>query len=313
LEFKSEGILHQPFKFRKLEFSAQTLERDKFTEIGTKFGTPIYPYFKQGLYYNFKSHRNPIATYKGSTPHLYLSRHTGWRLRSLFDSSYDRGLSIPINIQKAESVNITSVQMWIRYSEHVLPTSDTPIFSIDHKNGIYDFKIKSDESAERARIFGVDRETGQPLEGVTYYINGNPTNEPFLLREEWYAISVSFQNLLDFSLYTGRINLNGPLTYNNISYYDANSLQKEQIFSYDKWVHIEENYTWGTLDNDTWENSFITQSTAVKLENQGEIYSRYVGSNRIIIDHDSDGIIVDPDAMRVISDVSWSGSVGSAV
>jgi len=307
VEFKSEGILHHPFKFRKLQTASQAFNRNNFTEIGTKFGQPVYPYVKRGIYYDFES-SNPIATYKGSTPHLYLSRHTGWRLRGFFEQEYDRGLAMPINRSKAEDVSISGIQMWIRYSEYALPESPLPIFSVEHKDGKYSFYLVEDESQQRAMIVGRDDATGLELTDVSYSINGKSVGIPYILYEDWSVIHVSFDNLLDFNLFSGQINLNGPLTYNNISYFTLGSLQQEQIYVYNPWLEAINIGTWDDVDGQTWESLYVKQSTKAITSSPAEVYDRYVGADRIIVDDNIDGILVDPEKLRILNGVNWTTS-----
>lgn len=307
LEFKSSGIIHQPFKFRKLQTASQAFEKDTFTEIGTKFGQSVFPYVKRGLYYDFES-SNPIATYKGSTPHLYLSRHTGWRLRGFFDETYDRGLAIPVNSSKAQDVSISGIQMWVRYSEYALPESPLPIFSVEHADGKYVFYLVEDESQKRAKILGRDDSTGAELTDVSYYINGKPVDSPYIIYEDWTVINVSFNNLLSFDEVSGQINLNGPMTYNNVSYFTVGSLQQDQTYIYNTWQDTLDDGTWGDVDAGTWENIYLTQINKIVSSSPEEVYDKYVGSSRIIIDDDVEGILVDPASVSVFTGVNWTTS-----
>jgi len=307
VEFKSQGILHQPFKFRALQTASQVFNKDQFTEIGTKFGQSIYPYTKRGIYYDFES-SNPIATYKGSTPHLYLSRHTGWRLRGFFEDSYDRGLAILINESRAEDVSISGLQMWIRYSEYGLPESPIPIFSVEHGDGKYVFYLVEDESQQRGKIIGKDFATGLELTDVSYYINGQPVDSPYIIYEDWAVVNIEFNNLLKFNGSSGQINLNGPMTYNNISYFTVGSLQQDQSYTYKLWASTLDLGTWGDVNDDIWENISYDKVQTSLVNSPSEAYYRYVGSDRIIIDDDVDGILVDPNSLRIFNGVSWTTS-----
>lgn len=312
IEFKSEGILHHPFKFRKLQTASQAFEKNRFTEIGTKFGQPIYPYTKRGLYYDFES-SNPIETYKGSTPHLFLTRNSGWRLRGFFDDAYDRGLAMQINSSKAEDVSVSGIQMWIRHSDYALPESPVPIFSIEHKDGKYTFYLVEDESQMRGKIFAKDSATGLDLTNISYAINGKSVEIPYIIKEDWSVINVSFDELLDFSSVSGQINLNGPLTYNNISYFTVSNLQQEQTFVYEPWLDVLELGTWGDVDGQTWSSLYISQSLKTITNTASEIYDRYVGSDRIVVDDNIDGILVDPEKIRILNGVNWVSSTNTPV
>lgn len=316
LDFNSDGILHHPITFRELQLASKVLERQKFTEVGSRFGTPVYPYYKLGLYYNFKG-KNPISVYKGTTPHLYSNTHSGWKVRGKLSPIVERGVSIPINAQNGVNFQISSVQMWARFSDKYFPLSEIPIFSISHKNGTYTFYVVSDESGQRGKIIGRDPETGDLIPNISYHLNGAPVNTPFIDNEEWFVLGIAFNELVDFNQYPGRLSLNGPMIYNNISYFLATNLEQKQSIEVRTWSQVKENVS--TINWDYWENTFtwsqvkIINATNVYSIDPSAIYDRYVGSNRIIVDDAVDGILVAPEQIKVYSDMLWSTTTQAAV
>lgn len=307
LDLNSEGILHSPINIRELQIASKVLERKQLSEIGTKFGVPVYPYVKNGLYYDLK-HKNPIGVYKGSTPHLYMDRHSGFRIRGEFSPIFDRGLSIPVNAQRSSNFKVSSVQLWVRFSDAVFPTENTPILSLVHNNDTYTFYLKADSTEQRGRIEGKDS-SGNILSNIKYSINGASVDTPYLNQDEWASLSIGFSELIDFGLFAGRININGPLTYNNISYYLSTNLEQTQRVQHRSWNKVKDDS--GAIIWDYWENSFTwsmvdvlstTNAYAVNLE---EIYSKYVGTDRMVIDDNIGGILVDPDRIRVYGSVNW--------
>jgi hypothetical protein len=388
LDFRSDGILHHPIRFKELQLASQVLERTDFTPVGSRFGIPVYYYTKNGLYYDLKA-KNPIATYKKSTPYLYLDRQSGWKIQGEFSSLIDRGLAIPINLSTAEKTEVSSIQMWIRFAERDFPEDPIMIFSIEHNGGTYDFFIQADASAKRGYIFGVNRETTEILDDIGYYLNGQSVYAPFLAQEEWAVLGLEFPDLLDFSSRSGRISLNGPLTYNNISYNLATNIEKNETLETRSWsdmlsIHVggvtavsstgtQVTYTTtntfiegelvdisgitpsqfnatGAVVVSAVGNTFTISSTAtgayvsggtvtsgkwedlqtdlevvdgsippyrwqqVKVINESRvftidpkaIYEKYTGSNRVVLDDESRGILIDPDRIRVFKEVTWS-------
>jgi hypothetical protein len=237
LDFKSEGILHQPIRFRELQLASQVYESTDFTPVGSRFGIPVYYYSKSGIYFDLKA-KNPIATYKKSTPYLYLDRHSGWKLKGDFDINVDRGIAIPVNLPAASDIEVSSIQLWIRFSEEEFPEEAIMIFSIDHNDGIYDFFIQADGSRKRGSIFAVDRETSEVIETIEYYVNGESVNRPYIGQKEWSMLGLQFGKLLDFNNRTGLISLNGPLTYNNVSYNLATNIEKNKTRETRIWQDI---------------------------------------------------------------------------
>jgi hypothetical protein len=242
LDFKSEGIIHQPIRFRELQLASQVYESTDFTPVGSRFGVPVYYYSKSGIYFDLKA-KNPIATYKKSTPYLYLDRHSGWKIKGDFDANVDRGIAIPVNLSAARDIEVSSIQIWIRFSEEKFPEEPVMIFSIDHNNGVYDFFLQSDGSTKRGFIFGVDRETSEVIETIEYYVNGESVNRPYIGQKEWSMIGLQFGELLDFNQRTGLINLNGPLTYNNISYNLATNIEKNLTREFRTWNDLTKSKT----------------------------------------------------------------------
>jgi hypothetical protein len=388
LDFKSDGIFHHPVRFKELQLASQVLERTDFTPVGSRFGIPVYYYTKNGLYYDLKA-KNPISTYKKSTPYLYLDRQSGWKIRGEFSSLTDRGIAIPVNLSAAERTEVSSIQMWIRFSEIDFPEDPIMVFSIEHNKGTYDFFIQSDSSSKRGYIFGVNRETTEVLDDIGYYLNGQSVFSPFLVQEEWVVLGLEFPELLDFSFRTGAINLNGPLTYNNISYNLATNIEKNETLQTRSWsdmlsVHVggvtaisstgtQVTYTttntfiqgevvsvsgvvpsqydvveavvvsatantftiastatgtyvsggtatsgkWEDLQTDLevldgsippyrWQQVKVISESRVFTIDPKAIYEKYTGSNRIVLDDESRGILIDPDRIRVFKEVTWS-------
>jgi hypothetical protein len=387
LDFKSDGIFHHPVRFKELQLASQVLERTDFTPVGSRFGIPVYYYTKLGLYYDLKA-KNPIATYKKSTPYLYLDRQSGWKIKGEFSSLVDRGIAIPINLSRAEKTEVSSIQMWIRFAERDFPEDPIMIFSIEHNGGTYDFFIQADSSGRRGYIFAVDRETTEVLDDIGYYLNGQAVYRPFLLQEEWVVLGLEFGDLLDFSSRTGRISLNGPLMYNNISYNLATNIEKTESLQTRSWadmltIHVggvtdvvatgtQITYTTtntfiegetvtisdvvpsqfnvtnatvisasgntftiantatgtytsgGVVESGKWEDlqtdlvvidgssppfkwqqvKIISQSKVFTIDPKA-IYEKYTGSNRVVVDDESRGILIDPDRIRVFKNTTW--------
>ena len=239
LDFKSEGIIHQPIRFRELQLASQVYESTDFTPVGSRFGIPVYYYSKSGFYFDLKA-KNPVATYKKSTPYLYLDRHSGWKIKGDFDVNVDRGIAIPVNLSAARDIEVSSIQLWVRFAEEEFPEEGVMIFSIDHNDGVYDFFLQSDGSTKRGFIFAVDRATSEVIETIEYYVNGESVNRPYISQREWSMIGLQFGELLDFSQRTGLINLNGPLTYNNISYNLATNIEKNLTREFRSWGDLRE-------------------------------------------------------------------------
>lgn len=306
IEFKTEGTTHHPINFKSLELSSSVLERTKFTALGTKLGVDVYPYVKRGIYFDFKE-INPIQVYKGSTPHLYLTNNTGWRMRGYFGDTFERGLALPINSQKSNDYKISAIQVWMKYSEYDMPNSEIPIFTIDSGSDVYEFYLISDSSKLRGNIIGRSRKTGNLLSNVIYYINGKMSSSPSLVINDWTSLTLSFTSPIIFDEYVGTFNLVGPLIYNNISYYSATNLEISQNTVYSRWKTIKEQ-TWGSAKTGSWTDIFIFSSLDSITVNGSAIYSKYLGTERVLVDDNFNGVMVTPDTMKVYNEITWQTS-----
>ena len=262
LDFKSEGILHHPINFKELQLASKVLERTDFTPAGSKFGVPVLYYAKKGINFDFKL-KNPIATYKRSTPHLYLNKQSGWKIKGRFDSTQDRGLSIPVNISRANNTEVSSIQMWIRFAESEFPANPVRVLSVSHNDAIYDFFLQADVSGQRGTIFGVNTDTNEVLDELLYYINGLSVGSPYFINEEWSVLGIEFPIPLKFNNRLGSINLNGPLTYNNVSYSLATNIEKDETLEVRTWASIVTNTSTVNIVNATFVDGKTIYTTDV--------------------------------------------------
>ena len=285
--------------------------------IGTRFGVDLFPYKRSGIYYDYKS-KNPFTIYKGSTPYLYLTKDSGVQVRGDIVSLESRGISLPINQALSSDYLISAVQMWVKYSEDEFPAVPIELFEIVYKENIFKFYIiANSDTGERARVFAKNLLTGQIIDNLEYYWNGLRVAEPILTSKEWGVLGIFFPQSLNFDEFSGAINLNGPILFNNIAYYQANNLQQVQGTITRPWIKVKTedaiNFNWsfwGT--NKTWYQTLIVGSSDLYGVNPGDIYRTYLGTNKIIFD-DENGLSLDSDKMQIYQDVTWSTSVASAL
>jgi hypothetical protein len=292
LDFNVKGIINNRVKIRNLEYASQAFNSTSPNPIGTRFGNEMYPYRKSGFYYNYKE-RNPFTIYKGSSPYLYLTRYTGIELKGTHDPSVNRGLSIPINKEMSSNYKVMAMQIAVRYDQDEFPYEPTEIFEIQSKNThIKFYMVAIHPSGERAKIYAINIKTGKLEDGIGFYWNGKIVKEPVITIKEWGFLGISFPNLLDFSSRVGSINLNGPIMFNTISYYQSTNLQEVQKVDFRPWFKVKYLLP-ATLEWDYWKTSsfvwdevLILSSTSYYGVDPSTIYKSYAGTNKIIIDTD---------------------------
>jgi hypothetical protein len=316
LEFNSRGILTKPILLNKLQLASQAFNDNSFNPVGTRFGVDLFPYKKNGIYFDYKS-KNPFSIYKESTPYLYLTKTSGIEVRGEINILENRGLNLPINKELATSYKISAMQLWLRYDQDAFPATATEIFEINHKSGTLKFYLQANSTdLDRGRIF-VLNQNGVPYNGVGFYLNGSLVREPVLSLKEWSSIGVAFLTSLVYNSYIGSINLTGPVLFNNIAYYQANSLQEVQNRALRPWFQV---LTDGITTNDwqfwfnnfTWDGMLVIGSSEFYGINPSDIYKTYIGTNKIIVD-DGEGLVYQPEKLNVYADTEWSTNVSTPV
>jgi hypothetical protein len=292
IDFAIDGILTHNIKLKTLEYAAEAFNESIPNPVGTKFGTPIYPYRKTGYYYNYKN-KNPFVIYKKSSPYLYLTRYSGITLKGQYDPAIDRGLAIPVNQTLAEQYKVMAMQAAIRFDQDFFPYAPTQIFEIEAKNQhIKFFMVANSADGNRARIYGINAKTGQLENGISFYWNGKLVREPILTIKEWGFLGVSFSNVLDFRNVSGLIKITGPVTFNTISYYQTTTLQEVQNVTTRPWFKVlyagasELDWQFWNIPAYQWGDVMVISTKSYYGVDPEIIYKSYTGTNKIIVGSD---------------------------
>jgi hypothetical protein len=316
LEFNSRGILTKPILLNRLQLASQALSDNSSNTIGTRFGVDLVPYKKNGIYFSYKS-KNPFSIYKESTPYLYLTKNSGIEIRGELDILENRGLSLPINKELSTSYGVSAMQLWTRYDQDTFPSKPTELFEINHKSGSIKFYLQANSSlGDRGKIFALNQ-NGIEYNGLSFYLNGNLVREPVLSIKEWSTIGISFLTPLTFDSYLGSINITGPAIFNNIAYYQASSLQEVESRTIRPWFKVLTDgvtvFDWQFwFNNFTWDGMLIVGSSQFYGINPSDIYKTYIGTNKIIVD-DGEGLMYQPEKLKVYTEIEWSTTVSTPV
>jgi len=317
LDYNIRGILSKPIALRRLELASQALSDNSFNPVGTRFGVELFPYTRSGLYYDYKA-KNPFSIYKASTPYLYLNRTSGIEIRGEFDPLVSRGIALPINTSVASDYKVSAVQLWMRPDFDLFSFAPVELFEINYKADTIKFYMQDiGDIGKRARIYAKSLSTGKEISGITYYWNGVIVREPVMTIKEWGVLGIRFSQSLSFDSYLGGINLNGPVLFNNISYYQANNLQQVQTNTTRPWLKVKTdgvlNFDWAYWNNNfIWDGVLVISASDLYGVDPSVVYETYIGTNKIIID-DQEGLTVDADNLKVYSDTTWTVRVGTPV
>jgi hypothetical protein len=316
LEFNSRGILTKPILLNRLQLASQALSDNSSNLIGTRFGVDLVPYKKNGIYFSYKS-KNPFSIYKESTPYLYLTKNSGVEVRGELNILENRGLSLPINKELSTFYRVSAMQLWTRYDQDTFPLTPTELFEINYNGGSIKFYLQANSSiGNRGKIFALNQ-NGVEYNGLSFYLNGNLVREPVLSIKEWSTIGISFLTPLSFNSYLGSINITGPAIFNNIAYYQASSLQEVESRTVRPWIKVLTDgvtvFDWQFwFNNFTWDGMLVIGSSQFYGIDPSDIYKTYIGTNKIIVD-DGEGLIYQPEKIKIYTEIEWSGNVYTPV
>jgi hypothetical protein len=284
-----DGVSDKPIAIDRLQLASMSLNNSYGTPIGTKFGTDVFPFTKNGVYYDFKT-KNPFSIYKGSTPYLYLSKNSGIRVRGDFSAIGTRGIEIPVNPEKSSNYRMIALQFFAKFDDDFFPYSPTEILEIQSPSTHLKFFMEAAHpEGKRAKIYAVNAKTGQVENGIGFYINGKIVKDAILTIKQWASVGIGLASPVDFSVLGGSVRITGPLTMTNISYYNAVNLQQIQSTSARPWSKVKQD---GMLEIDWayWEGQFkwfevlvLSSSSFYGIDPSG-IYKTYAGTARVGID-----------------------------
>lgn len=315
IEIKQEGILSNPIRIKDMSISSKVLSQYEFNAIGTESGIDLYPYIKDGLYYDYKE-ENPFLISKNRYPYLYLTQNSGIRLIDQQSLKKDYGIAFPINLERNGFSRIGAVQLWMKYDLASFPTIDYPIFEIQSLNKTIEFIIKKDESGKRAIIIPRDKETKITQSVPVFYQNGIRVKNPIIEINEWNSIGMLFEDPLVFDNYIGYINIFRGATFNNVSHYNYAGLNETtalvartwgQVLS-DEWPSQETNNVWedwlykdeSQTEFDNWLSLYVVDSLQKVALTPEEIYKSFTGTNSIIVD-DNTSLNIDANSLNIFS------------
>jgi hypothetical protein len=300
---------------RKLQYASQAFNSDTANPVGTKFNIPVYPYQKFNSLFDYKS-RNPYRIYKGSTPHMYLTKNTGLQKLGGYDQLINRGFLMQINDKQAESYRVIASQMFLYYGEDRFPAGNVKLFEIQSPVDYIKFYMQPvDSSRTRVKLYAQDAKTGKAKDGVAFYINGKIVKDAVISINEWTALGIRFAEPVSFDNGVGAIRVTGPMLVNNISYYESSSLQEVERQSYRLWDAVNSGGTawqyWNDLVTDLgesylWRDILVLASTKYSGISPTDIYNSYFGTNKIIGD-DSSTFYIGGTSYETINGTSWSG------
>jgi hypothetical protein len=294
--FRNDGIISNPIQIRDFEISAKTANETIPTEIGTKYGTSMYPYTKDYDAFNYKE-KNPILIYKGNTPYMYTTSKSGVKVNNTSIGERQYGIKIPVNDAETSNLQVGGIQFWAKYDYIQFARNGIEIMEIDNLNDNIEIVVIQDYSQDRGIVRARNKRTGGIDPNVVFYQNGVYVTNPIIYKNEWNSIGMEFLEPLSFDQYPGSINLLGGVMFNNIAFFLPKGLGKLSTVLARPWLRILIDNTvspaqtniwndWYYVDpftNNTWKKVLVESESSTYLITPEDIHRTYIGVNKNIV------------------------------
>ena len=306
LEMSIPDTLNNDLEIKSLEFLSKTLNSDltKENPIAVSQGELIPYSYTSANGYDYKT-KNPFIVNKQSQQYLQLSRQSGIRLVGDYSVGTSRGIRYKINKNNTSKYNMSTLQMFVYYeglatrigstiTKSYFPTTATEVFKIKGRIRDYTFYIQSTNPGvdDTQGVITAISSTGVTDDNIVYYINGNITKTPIINANEWTILGIVFIDKIDFSSYSsGYLDFTGPLSFDNISFYQLKNNRYKQSNIYRTWDQINTpitgtgTYIWNSWIGHTWNEVQLTGgSIQTAATDMSTIYKTFVGNSILVND-----------------------------
>lgn len=228
LEIKSDATSTEPLRVNRMSFSSLAYDEIGMYELGSITGNKMYPFVRSGYSYSNKI-KNPFIFYRESMPYLYLTADSGvfslpYNSVDSSSTSFNRGVSIPINLSKLPQYSLYGFHMWMNFNGHYEFSNTKKIMTMFLKNGDnINFYLVPENDKKRATIQAkLSTVVGETTyTNVSFYQNGILVDNQYIRPLAWSMITFSFNQPLDYSNFIGQIEMHPGIIFNNFAVYES--------------------------------------------------------------------------------------------
>ena len=318
LELTVRGINKKKMSLKRMEVSSLAFDDQSPYEIGTKYANSVFPFSREKYLFNYKE-KNPITIYKDSSPYLYLTEYSGI-YANIFDSDYVRGAIVPINKTKEDEYYVNGFQFWSRSPLKIFPTTPFVIAKIKTETSDVDLYLEPLDGGNRAFLKSYDYSTGEELQDLQFYQDGEKVNYPVLYPRQWSSVTLGFLNPITCDNFTGRLELYSGLVFNNIIEYKfANFLLNTSKRIEKKWFQVYINDSADPAEINSWQDAYDGEvgssgaswkgSTYKSVPDQRTIDGEYEYNSQlgisVSVTDDISSLSVYSNGSDVFTDVKW--------
>lgn len=218
LEFVSKNIEKQKIRIKSLQLASQSLNENKESEVGTKFGKSLHMYeLKDNLIPDTTINKACLIS-KQSTPYFYLTRNSGIKTTANLKPNEDAGFYFPINENLRSNYLLNSMMLSMRFDNNLFSAQPTVIFELEYLTDTIKFYAqRTTPTGDRIKVYA--QKDNVAYTGIYFFVNGIKTPIPTLNVNEWNMLSFAFTSPLDMSEYSGKFKVKYPMTVHQISAY----------------------------------------------------------------------------------------------
>lgn len=339
IEVRSANSSRKQIKINSLHIGANATNNNSLTEIGTRFGFPLFPVTKNGIYSNYRT-RNPLLISKNSAPYLHLTESSGIGLLDYPENTGYRSLRVGVNRTNQPLFRLGAIQKAFKYYRYEFPAEPEKIFEIKSINKNIEFFIAASNSSKtRGKIYAIDSDSKLPYSNVNLYLNGNLVKELYVETNTWSLIGMQFPTSLVFdSDTTAELAVSGGAFINNLLFYPISAVQNSSTTIYRSWGQVvqmldkdDDTLTPDVDESQTFWQDFLEDEVYGEIEgpvswgtvlliptesqpfiDPAQLYSTYLGTNKEIVG-DEVKTTFGNYKYTFYSDVKWSSSINTPV
>jgi hypothetical protein len=310
IEISIPDTLYNKIEVKSLELEPKTLFTTpsvpnpiRLAKDSGKLEPYTYTIVSNNPVYNYRT-KNPYIVNKQTQQYLQLSRQSGLRLVGDYTVGEYRGLKYKVNESGLDpTYNISALQLFTYYeglatrsgstiTKNYFSSTPVEIFQIESKTKNIKFYITSTTpgvDTETGRIYSVT-DTGVIDDNIQYSVNGVVSANPQIKANEWTCLGIVFIDKLIFDSYDGYIAFTGPISFDNVSFYQLITENNIQSLVPRTWNNIlntignTSTYTWNSWISNIWNDLTVTGTVSTSAIGMPTLYNIFVGTNRLLSD-----------------------------
>ena len=220
LEFRARSSVTRPVSVRSMELASFYFNKNRFTDIGSDTGKPVYVLSTDGAYYNLYV-ENPFSIDKRPYTPLYLTDVSGSGLLGLPTGLTERTMSTIVDDGVNDSdYAISCIQFWANTEDERI-TSAPGSKIIGFSDGTSEIILKVSEVIDNGEYLRLDLvdEDGDIYVPAVVFVNGLQVSTIVLRRSEWTAFAIYLDSPIDPTTTSPKINLYPGTRFDNVSYF----------------------------------------------------------------------------------------------